>query len=136
MTLSPTEVHAALDDMGVLDNAHGPGVYALKVAVPDAVDAVQRAWLDAHDTPLPDAYAEQLAAADTALYVGRSGDVYGRLMDHVRGDVRRASFVSAFDVTAVRGVYADDKNTRVAERDRARALSDGATCVWTDGELF
>ena len=136
MTLSPTDVHAALDEMGVLDDAHGPGVYALKVAVPDAVDAVQRRWLDTADTPLPDRYAEQLASADDAVYVGRSIDVYGRLMDHARGDVRQAAFLRAFDLAGVRGVYADDENTGVAERDRARALSDATTCVWTDGELF
>ena len=136
MTLSPTEVHAALDDMGVLDDAHGPGVYALEVAVPDAVDAVQRAWLDTADTPLPDAYAEQLAAADDALYVGRSVGVYARLMDHARGDVRRALFLRAFDLAGVHGVYPDDENTGVAERDRARALSDASTVCYTDGELF
>jgi len=135
MSMTPTKAHAALDEMGVLADAHGPGVYALSVAVPDAVDAVQRRWLDAHDGPLPDAYAEQLAAADECLYVGRSHDVYARLMDHMEHDVRRASFVSAFDVTAVRAVWPGE-NSGVAERDRARQLSDATTCVWTDGELF
>ena len=136
MTFSPTDVHATLDDMGALDDAHGPGVYALEVAVPDAVDAVQREWLDTADVPLPDGYAEQLAAAADALYVGRSVDVYARLMDHARGDVRRALFLRVFDLAAVRGVYADDENTGVAERDRARELSDATTVCYTDGELF
>ena len=136
MTLSSTDVHAALDEMGVLDDAHAPGVYALEVTVPDAVDAVQREWLVTADTPLPDRYAEQLASADDAVYVGRSIDVYARLMDHARGDVRRALFLRAFDLAGVRGVYADDENTGVAERDRARALSDATTVCYTDGELF
>jgi hypothetical protein len=136
MSLNPTQVHERLDVLGVLDDAHGAGTYALEVAVPDAVDAVQRRWLNAIDAPLPDAYAEQLAAADRTLYVGRSGDVYARIMDHCRGDVRRASFVRAFDLVNVAGVWPGDANTGVAERDRARALAgDGVVC-WTDGELF
>ena len=136
MTLSPTQAHQRLDTLGVLDDAHGAGTYALTVAVPDAVDAVQRRWLDAIDAPLPDAYAEQLAAADRTLYVGRSGDVYARIMDHARGDVRRASFLRAFELVDVAGVWPDDQNTGVAERDRARALAGDGVVVWTDGELF
>jgi hypothetical protein len=132
--MTPTETHEALDEMGALNHAHGPGVYALSVSVPEAVDAVQRTWLDAHDNPLPDAYAEQLAAATKCVYIGRSGDVYDRLMDHARGDVRRASFVSAFGVRAVRAVWPGE-NSVVAERGRARDLADATTCAWTDGEL-
>jgi len=56
-------------------------------------------------------------------------------MDHMEHDVRRASFVSAFAVTAVRAVWTGE-NSGVAERDRARQLSDATACVWTDGELF
>jgi hypothetical protein len=136
VTLDPTAAHERLDALGALDDAHGPGTYALTVAVPDAVDAVQRRWLDAIDAPLPDAYAEQLALAETCLYVGRSGDAYERVMDHCRGDVRRASFVRAFDVRDVAGVWPDDANTGVAERNRARALSGGGVVCWTDGEIF
>ena len=134
--MTPTDAHARLDDLGALDDAHSEGTYALTVAVPDAVDAAQREWLNAIDAPLPDAYAEQLAAADRTLYVGRSGDVYARIMDHARGDVRRASFVRAFELVDVAGVWPADANTGVAERDRARALSGGGVVVWTDGELF
>lgn len=136
MSLGPTQAHERLDDLGVLDESHGPGTYALAVAVPDAVDAVQRRWLEAIDAPLPDAYAEQLAACSRALYVGRSGDAYARVMDHCRGNVRRASFVRAFDVRDVAGVWPNDENTGVAERNRARALAgDGVVC-YVDGELF
>jgi hypothetical protein len=134
--MTPTDAHQRLDDLGVLDDAHGPGTYGLTVAVPDPVNAVQRRWLNAIDAPLPDAYAEQLAAADRTLYVGRSGDVYARIMDHARGDVRRASFVRAFDVRDVAGVWPGDANTGVAERNRARALAGDGVVVWTDGELF
>ena len=134
--MTPVGAHKRLDELGVLDASHGPGCYALRVSVPNNVESVQRTWLDAIDAPLPEAYAEQLADADTALYVGRSGDVYDRIMDHARADVRRASFVRAFGMTDIHGVYPEDENTGVAERDRARALSDADTVVWTDGELF
>ena len=134
--MTPTQANGRLDELGVLDESHGPGCYALRVSVPNGVEAVQRTWLDAIGAPLPEAYAEQLADADTALYVGRSGDVYDRIMDHADGQVRRASFIRAFGMTDVHGVWPGDENTGVAERDRARGLSDADTVVWTDGELF
>ena len=135
MSLSPTAAHEQLDANGWLDDAHGPGIYALDVWVPDSVDRVQEAWLSQHGLPLPDGYAAQLAAAARARYVGRSRDVYGRVMDHAEGEVRRASFVSAFVLRGVCGVWSGE-NTGVAERDRARALSDAETVAWCDGELF
>ena len=134
--MTPTQANGRLDELGVLDASHGPGCYALRASVPNNVESVQRTWLDAIDAPLPDEHAEQLAAADTCLYVGRSGDVYDRLMDHARSDVRRASFVRAFGMADIHGVYPEDENNGVAERNRARALSDADTVVWTDGELF
>ena len=134
--MTPVDAHKRLDDLGVLDESHGSGCYALRVSVPNNVESVQRTWLGAIDAPLPDAYAEQLAEADTCLYVGRSGNVYDRIMDHADGQVRRASFVRAFGMADVHGVYPEDENTGVAERDRARALSDATTVVWSDGELF
>ena len=120
----------------MLNTSHGPGIYALRVSVPNGVEAIQREWLDAIDAPLPDPMAEQVADADTALYVGRSGNVYDRIMDHCEAKVRRASFIRAFEIKDINGVWAADANTGVAERDRARALSDATTVVWTDGELF
>ena len=134
--MTPVDAHQHLDGLGVLDASHGPGIYALRVSVPNGVEAIQRTWLDAIDAPLPDEYAEQLAECESALYVGRSGDVYDRIMDHARGDVRRASFVRAFGMADIYRVYLEDENTGVAERNRARSLSDADTVVWTDGELF
>ena len=134
--MTPVVAHERLDDLGVLDESHGSGCYALRVSVPNNVESVQRTWLDAIGAPLPDAYAEQLADADTCLYVGRSGNVYDRIMDHADGQVRRASFIRAFGMADVHGVWPDDANTGVAERNRARSLSSATTCVWSDGELF
>ena len=134
--MTPVTAHGRLDELGLLDDAYEPGTYALQVRVPGTVEAVQREWLDAIDAPLPDEYAEQLAECDTALYVGRSGNVYDRIMDHVRAQVRRASFIEAFGVDDIHGVYADDENSNTAEYNRAVALADATTCVWSDGELF
>ena len=134
--MNPIDAHGRLDALGLFDDAHADGTYALEVETPNNVESVQRTWLDAIDAPLPDEYAEQLAAAETCLYVGRSGNVYDRIMDHARADVRRASFVRAFGMADVHGVWPGDENTGVAERNQARSLSDADTVVWTDGELF
>jgi len=133
--MTPTELQEALDHGGHLADAHGPGVYALEVSVPNAVDAVQRARLNVADHPFPDAMADQLAAASRVIYVGESGDVYGRLMDHARGEVRRASLLRAFEVAGVVGVWPGERSG-VAERDRARSLSDADTVAYANGELF
>ena len=134
--MTPVEAHTKLEKLETLNASQGPGTYALRVSVPNNVESVQRTWLDAIDAPLPDEYAEQLAECESALYVGRSGNVYDRIMDHADGQVRRASFIRAFGMADIHGVYPEDENTGVAERNRARALSDADTVVWTDGELF
>ena len=134
--MSPIEAHSSIEKLGKLDESHNPGCYALECNVPDSVESVQRIWLKHFDDPLPDGYAVELAESAVDLYVGRSGDVYDRLMDHARSDVRRASFVRAFGMTDIHGVYPEDENNGVAERNRARSLSDASTVVWTDGELF
>ena len=134
--MNPIDAHGRLDALGLLNDAHAEGTYALEVETPNNVESVQRTWLHAIDAPLPDEYAEQLADAETCLYVGRSGDVYDRIMDHVRAQVRRASFVEAFGVSDIHGVYADDENSNTAEYNRAVALADATTLVWSDGELF
>lgn len=133
--MTPTDMHHSLDINGWLADSHNSGIYALTVDVPSAVDAVQTDWLASQPHPLPDDYAERLAAAKQTYYVGRSTDIYSRLMDHARGHKRQASFVSAFALSSVRGVWADD-SSGVAERDRARQLSTPSVVVWCDGELF
>lgn len=135
MTFSPTDVHATLDDTGLLDDAHGAGCYALEVTVPDAVDAVQRAWLASSKHPLPDAYAEQLAAADSVEYVGASPDVYARLMDHARGDVRKSSLLATFDAVGVTAVW-PEASPFEREVGHAMSRSTGTRAVWANGDLF
>jgi len=134
--MTPTSCHERLDHLGVLDDAHSEGTYALEVDVPAGVERIQRGYMAAKGHPLEDGMAARLASVSDVLYVGRSGNVYDRIMDHVDGEVRRASFLEAFDVIDVRGVWPEDDNDGVAERRRARELSGPATCVWSDGEVF
>lgn len=134
--MTPTTAHARLDDRGLLDASQNSATYALRVAVPDAVDHVQRQYLGAKGHPLDDELAVQLASAGRVLYVGRSGDAYDRIMDHARGDVRKASLLEAFAIEDVVGVWPDDDNTNLAERNRARALADATTVAYANGELF
>ena len=134
--MTPTDARSAYERLGVVDAVSEPGVYALEVAVPDAADRVARAWLDTADAPLPDDYAAQLAGADRVAYVGATGrPIRARVAEHLRGDVRRAALLRAFDVVDVIGVW-PGAHSGVAERDRARALSDAETVAYANGELF
>lgn len=134
--MTPTDIRDALEAMHAVTDADESGVYALEIAVPNAVDAVQRQWLITIDAALPEPYADQLASAERCLYVGAtSRPIRERLAEHARGDVRRASCIRAFDIVAVAGVW-PGAHSGVAERDRARALSDASTAVWCDGEVF
>jgi hypothetical protein len=134
--MTPTSVRDDLEALGAVADADESGCYALRVAVPDAADRVAHRYGETHGTPLPAEMAVPLAEARRALYVGATGrPIRERLAEHARGDVRRASLVEVFDAEAVVGVY-PGAHSGVAERDRARALSDGATRVWCDGDVF
>ena len=134
--MTPLEATESLERLDAVADADEAGVYALRVDVPSGVDAVQRQWLNTIGVALPDEYAAQLASAETCLYVGAtSRPIRERIAEHARSDVRRASFIRAYGVADVAGVW-PGASTGVAERDRARALSGDETAVWCDGELF
>ena len=133
--MTPTELHERLDHAGLLEDAHSEGVYSLALDVPDSVEAVQRRRLEVADSPWPDDMAAQFAAAERVVYVGESGDIYDRLMDHARGDVRRAALVAAYPIVDVVGVWPGERSA-TAERDRARALASASTAAYANGELF
>jgi len=90
--MNETELTETLDRRGQLDVSRGPGVYALEVAIPDNGEQIARYWHRYHDHAPQKAFFARLAAAESCLYVGASGNVYGRLCDHVAGEVRKASF--------------------------------------------
>jgi len=100
-----------------------PGVYALEIDLPDkSKEQLQRDWLLEYDTLPP--YFHRLVDCHTAIYVGASGDVQGRLEDHLDTHVRKASLPTVFDVTALHSVewYDDTDDAFQAEYNRARAI--------------
>lgn len=123
----------SLDERGLLDAARGPGVYAVAVAVPDALEAVRDAW-DAHHDARPDGL-DRLAAADRVAYVGASTQVYARLAEHVTGARRGTAFLAAYPPERVVDVWPDDEPFD-AEFNRAAALSREGWLCWRDGELM
>ena len=134
--MTPLEATESLEAMNAVTDADNPGVYALTVAVPNSVEAVQRQWLDTHGTPIPDDRAAQLAAAERVVYVGKTErKIRERIEEHAAGKVRKASLLEAFDTIDVFGVY-PGAPTGVAERNRAREISDAETVAYANGELF
>lgn len=123
-----------LDERDLLGKTRGPGVYALEVRTPDDAETAYRRWFSHHDhTPPEDALA-RIADASKVAYVGASGDVYGRLCDHVAGDVRKAAFLAVFRPTRVIDVW-QDADPFASEFNRAVRLTREGWAVWTDGEL-
>jgi len=133
--LTPAEINERLDRRGLLADATGPGVYALRVRTPDTVEALARQWREHVAAALPEGYAERLTADDVA-YVGASMHVRDRLAEHARGDVRRATFLRAFPPVDVVAVWADPEPFTTAERAHGRELRANGWVVWTDGGLL
>lgn len=131
---TPVLVHEALDVNGWLDDAHGPGTYALRLRVPTSVEEAHRAWRSHFDALPGDDAVTRMAQADRVAYVGASKDVYGRLMDHAEAEVRRAAALRVFPPEEVVGVWPSQDPFR-DEFGTARTLRDDGWTVWTDGEL-
>ena len=132
---SATEMHERLDKLGYLEDSKSKGVYSISLLTPDNLEDLQRDWLRNNDRPMPDQMAVQIANSSNTAYVGESGDVYDRLMDHARGDVRRAALVSAYPIVDVVGVWPGERSA-TAERDRAREVASASTAAYANGELF
>ncbi|AGM11112.1 hypothetical protein M196_gp18 [Halorubrum tailed virus 4] len=132
--MTPTTMHETLDTQGLLDTSHNAGTYALEVTTPSDTEGVARAFREVSEAVPPDEVLDRLTAARVA-YVGASGDVYGRLMDHAEGAVRKALFLRAFDVTGVVGVWPESDPFQ-HEYNRAVSLSNEGWTVWTDGEVI
>ena len=137
MTLTQSTVNQTLDERGLLDDAHGKGCYAIRVKTPNDVESVARAFLSVSDVTPPDAYLDRLTA-DRVAYVGASIDVYSRLMDHADGQVRKATFLQAFDPVDVIDVWPTERGKDPFEQEykRASELSQRGFVCWTDGELL
>lgn len=130
-----TELTEQLDERDLLDDAHGPGVYAIECAVPDLYADVEEAWSNGHEIHPPDNALERLAAARRVAYVGASGEMYDRLCDHVGGERREASFVGTYPPTRVVDIWPTE-DPFAAEYNRAVDLARDDWLVWCDGEVF
>lgn len=131
---TPIQVHESLDVAGWLDDAHGPGCYALRLDVPASAEQAHRAWLSTFEAvPEGDALTE-LAAAERVAYVGASGDVYDRLMDHAEGAVRQTALLSVFPPQEVVTIWPSDSPFEDENRLAYCLRDEGWTC-WSDGEV-
>lgn len=134
--MTPTEIREQLEQRGLVEAADRSGVYALRVDVPDTIDAVQEAWLRTHPEGLPEELLVPMAEAEDLLYVGGTGrPVRERLAEHAEGEVRQASLLQVFEPVAVVGVW-NGGHSPMDERERARVLSFDGTRCWCDGEIF
>jgi len=129
-----TELTEALDERGLLDDARGPGCYAIECAVPDLYADVEEAWSNGHDAHPPDNTLERLAAARRVAYVGASTNVYERLCEHI-ASVREASFVGTYPPTRVIEVWPDETPFESEHNRTIELVRDDWTC-WKDGELW
>lgn len=133
--LSPTDAHQQLDDMGLLDAAHQPGCYALRLTdPPDNPLAVANVWFDSFDAQPPGGF-DGVAECDRLAYVGGSSDVYNRLMDHAEGEVRQTAVMQVWPPTEVLGVRATDTPFE-AEYNYAREWIGRNFDVWCNGALL
>jgi hypothetical protein len=129
-----TDLTEQLDERDLLDDARGPGVYAIECAVPDQYADVEEAWSNGHDAHPPDNTLERLAAARRVAYVGASTHVYDRLCEHI-GHTREASFVSTYPPRRVVTVWPHEDPFE-AEHNRTIDLVRDDWTVWKDGGLF
>lgn len=132
---SPSAIHEDLDRRGLLDDADGPGCYALRVDVPGSPEEAERRWLEVFGALPDDFVVARMAKADSVAYAGASADVYGRIMDHAEASVRRPTLLRAFPPASVVDV---EPCPEPFEREWSYAAerAGGETVVWCDGELL
>jgi len=135
VTFRESDVTQALDDRGRLGDARGPGVYALRLRVPDDAERVHRDWLAEYDALPGDDALDRLAAAEQVAYVGASTNIYRRLCDHAAGR-RRPSLLAVFKPTSVERVWPRRDPFDGPEYNRALRLARDDWVVWCNGELL
>jgi len=131
---TPLTVHESLDYDGLLDDAHGPGCYALRLDVPDSIHDAHARWREYFDALPGDDAVTRMAQRTRVAYVGASGDVYDRLMDHAEAQVRKAAVLRPFLPLEVIGVYPSEDPFR-DEVQTARDLGEDGWLCWVNGEV-
>ena len=135
MTLRESDVTQALDDRGLHDDARGPGVYALRLAVPGDVERVRDEWDGAYDARPGNDGLERIAHSSDVAYVGASTNVYERLCEHATGS-RQPSVLGVFDPTEIVDIWPHPDPFETAEWHRALRLARDGWVTWVDGEVL
>lgn len=135
--MNETDLNEQLNRANLWDVAHGSGVYALELDVPDIPAAIRERWLAVHDVIPAEDLDERLARASTVAYVGAASDVYDRLTDHVAGEVRQSALLEVFSAVKIIDIWPYDNPRDGPEFNTARRLADrDGTVAWMDGRLF
>lgn len=104
-----------------LREAHHPGVYALKLSVPDSRAVVEERWARQYEVDVPD-WIWSAFDADGVVYVGGARNVFARLYDHLEEPNRTASICHVFPPHSVWGLWWFDDETRAFERESGIAI--------------
>lgn len=134
--LSPARANETLDRMGALSKSKQPGVYALKLDTPNTVLDARNAWEAESDVLPSDGDLEAIADAARVAYVGASSNVYGRIMEHAKGEKRQAAYLQVFAPVGIVDVWPADNPREASEYNRAVFLAESGWVVVTDGEVI
>lgn len=96
------------------------GCYAIKCNHPGHdLEALTRRWLDETGKEAP--YLTECAQARAIAYVGASGNIFERLVDHTDAKVRKSVFLQVFEPAELLAIY-PDKHPMQNEQQYADAL--------------
>jgi len=135
MTDRLTELDVTEQLLQQTDDPTQPGVYVLSLDNPGpSLHAHARRWYREFETVHPNDVGG-LAGTKELLYVGAASDLQERLEDHVRADVRRATWLSVYPPVELRQVAASPDAGRAFDSERqtahriAQATPDSTTLV-------
>lgn len=120
--LSNGHVALALERLGHDPaDAKVPGCYALLTNKPTSdLERLTRRWLDETGKEAP--YLTECAQARAIAYVGASGNIFERLVDHTDAKVRQSVFLQVFEPVELLAIY-PDKHPMQNEQQYADALA-------------
>lgn len=110
-----------LNHVDDLADVHGPGVYALKLSVPDSRDVVEARWATHYDVDVPE-WVWAAYRHEGVLYVGAAKNVFERLTEHLGSPNRTASLCRVFPPHSVWDVWLFDDVTRAFDRESGIAI--------------
>lgn len=90
--------------VGDLGDAKNPGVYALKLSVPDSWSAVTDAWDKAFDAERPE-WLRDAFEHNVVVYVGATHNVHERLQQHYDNNGQSTTLAQVFPVHSLWDVW-------------------------------